>query len=255
MPGACAGSPGPGPSMRNDCTSPAERRLTARYSGFARRRGAPLISCVCRTTQRTISDLFACWRVKDGRNPRWGASAAGLSGRRPPPSDTPNRLDQSCSRSAGSPPGRCGRRPARSIGSPQRCRHPDGHDGAADNLAASQLLIEDAARFDGRHDPRDAQQPQVRVDATSADLLIRTRSSLLQQRDRRHDLSGRAVAALKTLMAANASCTRCSRPSVARSSMLVTSRPSHCAAPTRRVPGRPGSDWGVPGIQRHSPKS
>src|SRR5439155_3527778 len=34
-----------------------------------------------------------------------------------------------------------------------------------------------------------------------ADLLIRTRSSLLQQRDRRHDLPGRAVAALKAVMA------------------------------------------------------
>ena len=43
-------------------------------------------------------------------------------------------------------------------------RHPDAHDGAADDLAARQLLIEDAAGVDGRHDPRDAQQSQVRVE-------------------------------------------------------------------------------------------
>ena len=44
-------------------------------------------------------------------------------------------------------------------------RHPDAHHGGSDDLAARQLLVEDAARVDGRHDPRDAQQPEVRVDA------------------------------------------------------------------------------------------
>jgi hypothetical protein len=163
VPGACAGSPGSGPSMRNDCTSPAERRRTARYSGLARRRGAPLTADLLRVQDNAADDLrppglLAC----QGRSKTalGGKCHAGLSGRRSPPSDTPNRLDQSCSRSAGSLRGRCGRRPARLIGSPQCCRHPDAHDGAVDNLAASQLLIEDAARVDGRHDPRDAQQPR-----------------------------------------------------------------------------------------------
>jgi hypothetical protein len=43
--------------------------------------------------------------------------------------------------------------------------HSDPHHGASDDLAACQLLVEDSATVEGRHDPRDAQQSKLGVDA------------------------------------------------------------------------------------------
>src|ERR1700724_2961327 len=42
-------------------------------------------------------------------------------------------------------------------------RHSDAHHGGSDDLAACQLLVEDAAPVDGRHDPRDPQQSEFSV--------------------------------------------------------------------------------------------